>query len=99
MVEWWVVRPSLSPSSAWRLAMTEPKDLLLVNEQLRRSLRRWKALALAACAALLLAAFFGVVAAERARRQAEVARRAEMVAREHAMRAEREARAKAEAAA
>ena len=27
--------------------MTEPKDLLLVNEQLRRSNRRWKALALA----------------------------------------------------
>jgi hypothetical protein len=80
------------------MAMTEPKDLLLVNEQLRRSNRRWKLLALSACAALVLAILFGVVAAERARRQAEVAMNAEMEAREHAMRAEREARARADGA-
>jgi len=42
--------------------MTEPKDLLLVNEQLRRSNRRWKALALAACSALMLVVLFGFVA-------------------------------------
>ena len=44
--------------------MTEPKDLLLVNEQLRRSNRRWKALALVACFALALmviASFVGAV--------------------------------------
>ena len=34
--------------------MTEPKDLLIVNEQLRRSKCRWKTLALAACSVLLL---------------------------------------------
>jgi cell division protein FtsB len=43
--------------------MTEPKDLLLVNEQLRRSNRRWKALALAACFALALMVVGGFVAA------------------------------------
>jgi hypothetical protein len=42
--------------------MTEPKDLLLVIEQLRRSNRRWKTLALAACAALLLLVVVGFVA-------------------------------------
>lgn len=42
--------------------MSEPKDLLLVNEQLRRSNRRWKALALAACSALVLVVLFGFVA-------------------------------------
>ena len=42
--------------------MTEPKDLLLVNEQLRRSNRRWKALALTACAALVLVLLLGFVA-------------------------------------
>jgi hypothetical protein len=36
------------PRTARRLAVTEPKELLLVNEQLRRSNRRWKTLALAA---------------------------------------------------
>jgi hypothetical protein len=61
--------------------MSEPKDLLLVIEQLRRSNRRWKALALGACATLLLVAFFSVVAAQRARRQAEMAMRAERDAR------------------
>src|SRR5215831_1469219 len=71
-----------------RPAMTEPKDLLLINEQLRRSNRFWKTLALAACAVLVLMACFSVVAATRARIQAE-----------HAMRAEREARVRAEVAA
>ena len=33
--------------------MTEPKDLLLVNEQLRRSIRRWRVLALTTWALLL----------------------------------------------
>jgi hypothetical protein len=42
--------------------MTEPKDLVLVNEQLRRSNRRWKALALAACSALVLVTLLGFVA-------------------------------------
>jgi hypothetical protein len=42
--------------------MTEPKDLLLVNEQLRRSNRRWKALALAASSALVLVLLLGFVA-------------------------------------
>ena len=42
--------------------MTEPKDLLLINEQLRRSNRRWKALALAACAALAFVLLMGFVA-------------------------------------
>ena len=34
--------------------MSEPKDLVLVNEQLRRSNHRWKTLALSACSALIL---------------------------------------------
>jgi hypothetical protein len=42
--------------------MTEPKGLLLVNEQRRRSNRRWKALALAACAAMVLAIGVAIVA-------------------------------------
>jgi hypothetical protein len=71
--------------------MLEPKDLLLANEHLRRSNRRWKALALAACAALVLLAFLSVAAATRARIQAEHAMRAEMVAREQAVLAERAA--------
>jgi hypothetical protein len=53
--------------------MTEPKDLLLVVEQLRRSNRRWKALALAACTVVILAILFGVATAERRRRQAKAA--------------------------
>jgi F0F1-type ATP synthase epsilon subunit len=64
--------------------MTEPKELLLIIEQLRRSNRRWKALALAACAVLVLMAGFSVVAATRARIQAEHAMRAEQVARQNA---------------
>ena len=63
--------------------MSEPKDLLLLVEQLRRSNRRWKAVALR-CAALILAAFFGFVASARALMQAEHAMRAERVARERA---------------
>jgi len=42
--------------------MTEPKDLLLINEQLRRSNRRWKALALTACAVLAFVLLLGCVA-------------------------------------
>jgi hypothetical protein len=72
--------------------MSEPKDLLLVIEQLRRSNRRWKAQALTACLVLALMVIGSVVVATRARIQAEHARRAELVAREHAMLAEREAR-------
>jgi hypothetical protein len=60
--------------------MTEPKDLLLINEQLRRSNRRWKALALAACAVVMLAVLFGVATAERRRRQVEAALREANVA-------------------
>jgi hypothetical protein len=55
--------------------MLEPKDLLLVNEQLRRSNRRWKALALAACAALVFVVFLGFVAMTRERMRAVAAMR------------------------
>src|SRR5689334_18014868 len=72
------------PRTARRLAMTEPKDLLLLVEQLRRSNRRWKTLALTACALLVLMACFSVVAATRARIQAEHAMRAERLARQNA---------------
>jgi hypothetical protein len=44
--------------------MPDPEDFI---EQLRRSNRRWKALALAACAALVLAALVGLVAKARER--------------------------------
>src|SRR4051812_3935125 len=54
MADLWGVRPCCDPSSVRRPAMTEPKDLLLVVEQLRRSNRRWKALTLAACSLLVL---------------------------------------------
>jgi hypothetical protein len=50
--------------------MTEPKDLLLVVEQLRRSNRRWKAVALAACAALAFVLLLGFVAAYTAQMRA-----------------------------
>jgi hypothetical protein len=43
--------------------MSETKELVLANEQLRRSNRRWKTLALAACSALILMAVVGFVAA------------------------------------
>ena len=56
--------------------MSEPKDLVVVNEQLRKSNRRWKTVALAACSALVLMAILSLVAAEKARRQAEAAVRA-----------------------
>jgi hypothetical protein len=39
--------------------MSEPKDLLLVIEQLERSNRRWKRLALAACSVLVVLALMG----------------------------------------
>jgi hypothetical protein len=64
--------------------MTEPKDLLVINEQLRRSNRRWKVLALTACALLLLVGLFSMAAAERERIRAE-----------HALRAARDALARA----
>jgi len=67
--------------------MTEPKDLLLVNEQLRRSNRFWKTLALAACAVLLLVAIFGVMRAEAERMRAEAAMREAMTALAEAHRA------------
>jgi hypothetical protein len=51
--------------------MSEPKDLI---EQLRRSNRKWKALALAACGALVLAAVFELVAVywQRVRAEAQL---------------------------
>ena len=42
--------------------MSEPKDLI---EQLRRSNRRWKTLALTACLALLLVGIMGLAAMTR----------------------------------
>ena len=53
--------------------MLEPKDALLANEHLRRSNRRWKALALAACSGLVLVTLFGFVTAYTARMRAEAA--------------------------
>jgi hypothetical protein len=61
--------------------MTEPKDLLILVEQLRRSNRRWKTLALAVCAVLVLVACFSIVAATRARRQVEAEMQAANAAR------------------
>jgi hypothetical protein len=59
--------------------MSEPKDLLLVIEQLRRSNRRWKALALTVSAVLVFVALLGVIRAERERIRAEaVMRQAQM---------------------
>jgi hypothetical protein len=52
--------------------MSDPETLI---EQLRRSNRRWKALALAACAALVFAALAVFVATSRERMQAEAAMR------------------------
>jgi hypothetical protein len=60
--------------------MTEPKDLLLINEQLRRSNRRWKVLALATWVLLLFVALFGVMRAERERMRAEAAMREALAA-------------------
>ena len=56
--------------------MSEPKDLLLVIEQLRRSNRRWKTLALTACFALALMVIGSFVGAARQRARAEAAMRA-----------------------
>jgi hypothetical protein len=55
--------------------MTESKDLVFVNEQLRRSNRRWKALALTACAALVAIVLLSALRAERQRIQADAAMR------------------------
>jgi hypothetical protein len=54
--------------------MSEPKDLLLLIEQLRRSNRRWKALALAACSTLVLTALlaFGAASVHRMRAEAQL---------------------------
>jgi hypothetical protein len=70
---------------------TEPKDLLLVNEQLRRSNRRWKALALAACAVVILVGLLSAMWAQAQRMRA-------VAAMGDAMRAERLARQNAELA-
>ena len=51
--------------------MLEPKDPLLVIEQLRRSNLRWKALALAACSALVLVVPFGFFAVYTAQMRAD----------------------------
>ncbi len=48
--------------------MSDPKDLV---EQLQRSNRRWKSLALVACSVLVLAALFGFLAMYRERMQAQ----------------------------
>jgi hypothetical protein len=48
--------------------MSEPKDLV---EQLQRSNRRWKTLALAACSVFVLAALLGFLAMYRERMQAQ----------------------------
>jgi hypothetical protein len=53
--------------------MSDPQALIV---QLRRSNRRWKALALAACSALVLAALVGFVAMSGQRIRAEHAMRA-----------------------
>ena len=63
---------------------TEPKDLLLVNEQLRQSNRRWKTLALAECAALVFVLLLSFVAVYTARVRAVAALRAELQARDAA---------------
>jgi hypothetical protein len=72
--------------------MTEPKDVLVVNEQLRSSIRMWRTVALAACAALMLMALLSFVAASRARIQTERALLAETEARQSAVRAQQDAR-------
>jgi hypothetical protein len=71
--------------------MTEPKDLLLANEHLRRLNRRWKTLALAECAALVFVTLLGFVAVTSAWMRAVAALRAERDARVMAVQAERAA--------
>jgi hypothetical protein len=70
--------------------MTEPKDLLLINEQLRRSNRRWKVLALAACSALVLVLLLGFIAAYTAQMRSnwELMRANAALAQAHQARAE-----------
>jgi hypothetical protein len=50
-------------------------DTEALIDQLRRSNRRWKAVALTACFALVLVALFGFIAAARQRFQTEAAMR------------------------
>ena len=64
--------------------MIEAKDLLYVNEQLRRSNRRWKTLALAACAILVLAVIGSFVLGSIAKIQVERERRVALEARARA---------------
>src|SRR4051794_18960975 len=52
----------------WRITMSDSETLI---EQLQRSNLRWKALALAACSALVLASLVGFVAMSREQRRAE----------------------------
>jgi hypothetical protein len=75
--------------------MTEPKDLLLVNEQLRRSNRRWKALALTAWAALALVLLLGFAAVYTAQMRAN----RELLAANAALAEAHQARAEAQRAA
>jgi hypothetical protein len=56
--------------------MSESKDLLLVIEQLQRSNRRWKRLALAACSVLVILVLIGFVSFEWQRMRLEAQRRA-----------------------
>lgn len=73
---------SLPPLGGW--ATLEPNDLLVANEHLRRSNPRWKALALAACSALVFVVFLGFAAMSAARTRAMEAVRAERQARDAA---------------
>jgi hypothetical protein len=56
--------------------MSEPKDVLLIVEQLERSNRRWKRLALAACSVLVVLAIVGVLGVGLQRMRAEAQMRA-----------------------
>ncbi|QEH39197.1 hypothetical protein OJF2_78090 [Aquisphaera giovannonii] len=72
--------------------MTEPKDLVLINDELRRANRRWKLVALTSLAALVLVALFGVMRAEQHRRRAEAELRRALAMAAEAERAARQAR-------
>jgi hypothetical protein len=54
--------------------MPDPNDLPIIIEQLRRSNRRWKALALAACSVLILATLltFAGIAMQRMRAETQL---------------------------
>ncbi len=64
--------------------MSEPKNLI---EQLQRSNRRWKMLALAACFCLLLVGLMGLAAISRQQMMVEAERRAAMAAQARAVEA------------